>query len=85
MYNMGVKPMATRIPLGGEYTSQNGEQRNKFWIDVSASTLNELQGVVMSPQNDYDDIRDVLAAILQGDENIDELVGWEGADYSQEE
>ena len=76
--------MATRINLGGEYTSQKGKNRHKFFVEVSNSLMNELQGIAMSPQNDYVNTQEVLADVLTGDLDIDEAIGHEYVDYSED-
>ena len=73
-----------RINLGGRYVSRNGEEKYRYWIDPATALMSDLQAVASSPTSDYDTVNEALAAVLVGDENIDELTDHEFVDYSEE-
>lgn len=62
--------MANRIHLeGGEYTTEDGEEKNSFWIDVSSSLMNELTALAMEGGVNP---RQALADVIAGDVTLDD-------------
>lgn len=54
--------MANRINLGGEYENDEGETRYRHWIDVSNSTMNEVNAIGI--ENDLSP-NEVLTGIIE--------------------
>lgn len=59
--------MAERIRLGGEYESESGETRQKFWIDVSSSLMNRVNALAIE---EHVAPSEVLADVVSGDREL---------------
>lgn len=61
--------MAERINLGGEYETEDGEMRQKYWVDLSSSLMNRLNALAISRDETP---REVLAQAIEGEIDLDE-------------
>lgn len=68
--------MAERIPVGGEYVTENSEgeevTRNKFWVDVSSSLMNRVTAVAMQEDKSP---TEVLGEFITGERDPDTAPG----------
>jgi len=65
----GVRTMAERINLGGEYETDDGETKTKYWVDVSSSLMNRINPISIQ---ENETPGDVLADVISGERELDE-------------
>lgn len=57
--------------LGGFYPSQGeqsfGDLRARYWVEYSNATSNKIQEVYMNNPDEFDNPREILAAMVAGD------------------
>ena len=71
--------MAERIEIaGGEYETEDGEEKNRFWIEVSSSLMNRVAGVA-TQEGQYPN--EVLGEVVAGERSLaDAEAGSEAAE-----
>ena len=60
--------MAERMEIeGGEYETEDGEEKNRFWIEVSSSLMNRVAGVA-TQEGQYPN--EVLGDVVAGERSL---------------